>query len=309
MKQAGEPEADTVLKTAFNSTPGTLNPNIGITEEEKLQRMEDGDYAFAHNDGNEVLLSKKGLGMINWASPWSLANMLRYAHAANTVVHVAGSLKTRELKVLDVGCSSGTFVAFWKHGYSAPSKPKLEYIGLEVDADRVRRAIEVCAPARETTRKWAKVVQHDLVTSRLTDNLPAGWVPQVIIAQEIIEHIGEKAALRFLKEAFDLLPSGGTLFISTPAPRKEEGENWVWPESHAYEFSTAELTELVTKVGFKVTHVAGWFSQGKSRKGITPEAKSLYKRLSVASPAVAAMVIGFLHPEFATCITLTLEKP
>lgn len=298
------------MEETAKRAPTILNPNPGITEEDKAALMEAGDYSFAHNDGNQKLFSPKGLGLISWASPWSMANLFRYAHAASTVVKAASAQDCYKMcRVLDVGCSAATFGVFWRVGYAAAMKPTIDYIGYEIDDAKIKEGRENTEPKTERARRWAKLEKHDLVLEKLTDHLPEGWVPNVIIAQEIIEHIGEPAAIRFLKEAYALLPSGGTMVVSTPAPRKEDGVHWVWGESHAYEFSRAELKALVEDVGFNVVHEAGWFSQGSDRKGMSPELKKLYKDLAVASPAIAASVIGFLNPEHATCVTLTLEKP
>jgi predicted SAM-dependent methyltransferase len=146
---------------------------------------------------------------------------------------------------------------------------------------------------------------HDLEN----DHLPADWVPHVILAQEVIEHISQAAAKRFLKEAYELLPPGGKLFLSTPNPKKPE-QQFVWPESHVYEYALDELLVLVEEVGFEVKSITGWFSQQEDRKNrMTPEAKALFKRLNEGSLAIASSVIGFLYPELAKGVCLTLRKP
>lgn len=280
---------------------GKLNPNkIGTRE----QSIANEDYTFAHNDGNEILLSHKGTGWVSWDSPWDLANMLRYTHACRQVHLTAARLKLQRVKVLDVGCSSATFADFWRWAFRTIHKTPLTYLGLEVDEKTVQAANEVCEGlTKRCVEKWASVRQHDLIAR----NLPIDFKPDVILANEVIEHIPQKAAKKFFKQAHALLPEGGTLFITTPNPRKPE-QQFVWPESHVYEWAKDELIEELEKVGFTITKQFGWFSQAKDRKDMTDEQQALYEQLRECSTGVASAVIGFLYPEHAQCVCLTCTK-
>jgi SAM-dependent methyltransferase len=261
------------------------------------------DYTKFHNDGNANLLDK-----MDYGSPWILANHLRYALACQTVVLTASKIKSdtprRTFHLLDVGSSSATFGRFWKKSYSSMSRPRLSITGLEINPVHIKKAAEFEA----TIDAFAfahRTIKHDLITQ----SLPTDPV-DLILAQEVIEHIPREAGARLVQEAYDRLPDHGVLIISTPAPRKDEGEEFVFPQDHLFEYSRSELERLVVDAGFKIHKQVGWCGKvADIKKYGTPEAYELYLRLKAnITQAVAVSTIAALYPETASCQTLILKK-
>jgi SAM-dependent methyltransferase len=297
------------------------NPNVGLTEEKKQELMEAGDFTFAHNDGNEDFFS--GKERLSWGNPWQLSNAYRYMAACTTASRHARHIgkvhcdrdTTPPYYILDVGCSSGTLAKFWSTSFNVARKPRCAILGLEIDPNRVERALEFANTLKGKSLNF-DVVEHDLVLDSLIDvetehtEFGREFSPDCINAQEVIEHIGKEAAERFLDEAREILAPGGILIISTPAPRKEEGQDFVWAESHAYEFSRAELRNLVQYHGWSIKQEMGWFGNGEDiLKRANPEQKKLYKELSSRlGSGIAVPTIATIYPELATCQQLVLEK-
>lgn len=287
---------------AKSTRRGILNPNKGLTKEKKAALMLDGDFSFAHNDGNEDLLSAANIGGIAWDGGWDIANMFRYSLAAMTTsLHIKHYDNT--VRVLDVGASSATFVSFWYTAFSKAYKPHLHYLGLEVVPDVVEKG-RVVLDGFNKKGASLNLQCHNLELQRL----PNDFHPHIILAQEVIEHISKEAAAQLLLNAYNVLVPGGLLFLTTPNPKKPTQE-FVWPESHVYEYSLDELLELTTEVGFETKAVNGWFGQQEDRKNATQNVKELYKNLSKLGAPIANAVIAHLYPQHAKCVCLTLKKP
>ena len=274
-----------------------------VTLAEKQAQLAQGRLDFARNDGNEQLLG--GETAFSWDSAWDLTNLMRYAHCCRMVYEGAVRLNQPHIRVLDVGCSSATWASFWRWKYKSPRKAPMTYLGLEYDQATVVKGNAVCAALYcANAKSSASVQQHDLITQSLPD-----WSPDIILANEVIEHIPRQDGERLVREAFAALPVNGTLVISTPSPKKDQDQQFIWESDHVFEWSLPELTELLEQTGFKIAQVRGWHSDKHSRKTITPEQLRLYRELRTISTGVASAIIGHLYPELSNCVCVTAYKP
>ena len=84
----------------------------------------------------------------------------------------------------------------------------------------------------------------------------------VVVNFQVIEHLWDQA--QFVAECFRVLRPGGVLLVSTPnritfSPGRDTPIN----PFHTRELNAAELTELVTSVGFSVEAMLGVFHGGR----------------------------------------------
>lgn len=138
---------------------------------------------------------------------------------------------------LDVGCSTGVFVAHAEtQGIIASG------IDMSEKAVAVARARGLSCFV-STVETFEPVRGFDSVT-----------------CFDVIEHVLDP--LSFLQHANRLLKKGGTLIISTPnvasLTRKIMGSNWYFyiPEEHLFYFDPRTLTLLLVANGFEVVRVA-----------------------------------------------------
>ena len=140
-----------------------------------------------------------------------------------------------ELKglTLDIGCNDGHYAKYIK-----------EYIGIDM--------------ARAALHKFRRYKQYKYRVQGLAEMLPFSDCSfDSVFISEIIEHV--KNPLKVLHEIYRILKQNGQVLITTPAGNNSE--QIVWPAiltdygvtKHPYlhsEFSKAQLTDMLTQVGF-----------------------------------------------------------
>lgn len=262
------------------------------------------DYSRLHDDSNEKLFSKKNLGTINFASGWELANLLRYGVAANELYNIRYPETAKSMNVLDVGCSLSTFATFWFTSFAKPGRPRLSYTGLEVRQDIVDAANKLWP---NSGVNQVTVLHFDAMAERLNKRFKTEF--EMILLQEVLEHIDIPNVKNVLKDSYKLLTDEGCVVISSPNPRKLEGQDFVWPENHAYEFSLDEMLAEIDQAGMRPYKICGWLAKPQQmKKKLTPEQRDIYDRLNVAGAGVAGSIMGLIYPEHAECYTILACK-
>jgi len=83
-----------------------------------------------------------------------------------------------------------------------------------------------------------------------------------VLCSELIENIDQKYALDLANEMYRVLKIGGTLFLSTP----NVVNSGVIPPFHYIEYTTNQIKNILTNVGFAIEHQGGlWISTYKDR--------------------------------------------
>ena len=91
----------------------------------------------------------------------------------------------KHVKVLDVGCSNGTFFGFANNNFGYSRIDSFEYIGVDVRQSSLDEAHRL--------HPNIVTVQLDMNDNALTDKISGQF--DVINAQQVLEHIGYDAAI------------------------------------------------------------------------------------------------------------------
>jgi len=154
------------------------------------------------------------------------------------------------VRVLDVGCATGSLLAFLRQrGW--------ETTGVEIN--------EIQAEYGKRERKL------DIRKEPLEEIHFGGGYFNVVIASHLIEHLNDPAS--FVSEVYRILASGGRFFVTTPnisgfQARLFKGR---WRSAifdHLYLFSVKTLTRLLKEKGFAIEKIAVW---GGLAKGNAPD--------------------------------------
>lgn len=138
---------------------------------------------------------------------------------------------------LDVGCSTGSFVA------------------AAVRAGCTAEGLDISREAVEVARAGGLLAHH----GRVEDFAP-GRRFDVITAFDVLEHSVDPRA--FVKRLRGWLRPGGRLVLTLPDvssvyPRLLMGRHWFyyWPDEHLFYFKPATVSRLLVEEGFRVDHV------------------------------------------------------
>jgi len=258
------------------------------------------------DDSNEALFTSKTLGKVNFASGWDMANIFRYGVAANELYSLRYPEIERSLNVLDLGCSLATFYTFWISSFALPGRPRINYHGLEVRENIVKKANALYEDSKNGT-KSIKIEKFDAMTQRLSKFKDTKY--EMILLQEVLEHIGIPAVKKILKDSNNLLTDDGCIVISTPNPRKHLGQEFTWPENHLYEFTLEEMLKEIDKAGLRPYQITGWLAKAVPiKQKFTKEQREMYDRIKMISTGFATAVMATIYPDLAMCYTILACK-
>lgn len=257
------------------------------------------------DDSVEYLFKKNYLGNTKFNSAWEMSFIIRYSSVCNQIIKIKRSSKEDMISILDLGCSDKTFWRFWCKNLNAPGRPRIDYIGLEYRKDIVDQANK---DKNYNTINKEEVLQFDLNTQSIK-NVKKNKKYDVILIMEILEHLNEDRINIILNDVYDILSDRGFLVISSPNPKKKEGQEFVWPANHIKEYSLKEMEEIVSKKQFYTFNKNGWLGKARYIKAnAEKKTLNLYNNLRSISSGFAADIIAYLYPELAECYTLMCNK-
>jgi 2-polyprenyl-3-methyl-5-hydroxy-6-metoxy-1,4-benzoquinol methylase len=276
--------------------------NCGNSLLDRQAKLEAGDFSFTHDDSAEATFNE--LQKFCFLSTWDLSNVIRYLHTANTVMEHADSNSKKQINVVDIGCSSGTFLGFWYNNCQRAGKTKLNYLGLEVAEQRYLEAHE-----RWGSHDNLKFKNVDVISNPLHQHTAENSVDALLV-MEVIEHIGQDNARDLLEDSFKCLAPGGILCISSPNPKKDRGQQFVWIDNHVYEFSLAEMRNELQSAGFEIVNETGWLCDLPHLKPtFNEEQLKLFNSLKGLGTGIAGSILSYLMPEEAKHYTIIARKP
>jgi cyclopropane fatty-acyl-phospholipid synthase-like methyltransferase len=164
------------------------------------------------------------------------------AHATRTLVSSYRLERVLEVaqpgRWLDVGCSTGSFVA------------------AAVSAGCVAEGLDISREAVEIAREAGLLAHH----GRVEDFQPTQPY-DTITAFDVLEHSAEPRA--FVKRLRGWLRPGGKLILTLPDvssvyPRVLMGRHWFyyWPDEHLFYFDPDTVSRLLREEGFEVKKIA-----------------------------------------------------
>ena len=156
----------------------------------------------------------------------------------------------RAVRVLDVGCATGSLLAFLR-------QTGWETTGVEINETQAEYG------KRERKLDVRKVPLEEI-------HFSDGYF-NAVIASHLIEHLNDPAS--FVAEVYRILANGGRFFVTTPniagfQARLFKGR---WRSAifdHLYLFSVKTLTRLLKEKGFTIEKIAVW---GGLAKGSAPD--------------------------------------
>jgi 2-polyprenyl-6-hydroxyphenyl methylase/3-demethylubiquinone-9 3-methyltransferase len=148
-------------------------------------------------------------------------------------------------RVLDIGCGFGLFSLYY-----ASTRPGLTLTGFDLNTRRVAMATEAAARLGLTN------VRYEPRDARA---FQAGETYDAVYMLDIVHHIPPDAVRPLLEEIYRVLPPGGRLLLkdvdTKPTYKRlfTHALDWAMdPRSPVHYWSTAELRELLSTVGFRV---------------------------------------------------------
>jgi SAM-dependent methyltransferase len=141
---------------------------------------------------------------------------------------------------------------------------------------------------------YDECIEHDITKRFPHEN---GSIDAIVLA-EIIEHIPKEKLDAVMHECHRVLSEFGIVILTTPTPRKWDGMQLVWPDSHEYEYSIRELDEKIKLWPFKKINEMTWHCRD--------EFKYSYK--GIPTPLHKALASLVCPRKSATQIAMTLKR-
>ena len=257
------------------------------------------DLSKCWGDLSKFLFDKVRESDVDFSKSINISQILRYTTVANKISELSAE-SNEPIKVLDVGCSSGTFYGFLSNNFDRNGKKNFTYKGIEVYKKMIQRA-EKEYGAKDN-------FSIDYFDGNLTPISTFGEF-DVVIMQQFIEHISYTCALQQLDEAYKVLPPGGLLVLSSPNPDKANGKDFVYPDHHEYEFTLDEISNLLKERGFVVSDTFGWIGMGDLHHSkLTQDQAQVFDSLSKISQSFAEAITAHLNPNFSSYYLLFAVK-
>lgn len=267
------------------------------------------DYTRTHDDGAEQFMTKLAESGVALNNRFAFGHILRYLVPCEIVHNTSTKANKDYMRVLDIGCSSVTWYKFWKHNFNAPGRKRIDYTGLEVREALIKKFQEDQKNQKRESVDKVRMLQFDLCKQSLTEHFKDEAKFDFVLCQEIIEHIGTENADKMLEGIKSILSDDGIFILSTPNPKKERGEQFVFPENHIYEFPFAEMTTLLEKHGFKIENHFGYLCGAHDiNKGLADQYKPIYDKISETHKYLAYLMAGILDTKVSDCYVIVSKK-
>lgn len=186
-------------------------------------------------------------------------------------------------RVIDVCCGRGLQLpVLYRY------RPTLgRYLGLDISADNLTEARHRIA---ELDQHYGRSFPVDLVQCDVAEPWPVTGTFDVAIYTSALEHLPRELGIASLRHTAAALTPTGTLYLSTP---NTEGPppRTLQHRVHVYEWSDAELREVLTDLGLAVDTVVGLLPPPAAdladalARTYGPGAAAWYERLREVVPA------------------------
>lgn len=227
------------------------------------------------NDGFEHTDIRKVVNLVS--SNWNVADLTRFMYGSKII----NSIAKDEVKVLDIGCSSGRLLQVQQCFARTPGTKKIQYVGVDMRESSLKKVRNF---ADENLSKEARerVFTESLNITEQGDCkelIKRYGKFDVVVLFEVFEHLPAGEQEKTLKYISKLLNDNGILILSTPVHFVEE--SMYWPDDHEKEFMYEELKELLEQYFVIVYSCGNHIDANKLKKRLKeePETYELYKDL------------------------------
>lgn len=168
------------------------------------------------------------------------------------VLNLIGEIKKKDVNLLEIGCSSGAFLAKLKH-FIADKFPdkRILLAGIDIDANAIQSNVD-------------KELELTVANAETFVRSAAGKY-DIIVHFELIEHLIDPFS--FMTNLHKLLTTNGRMLFSTPNADGLEmmasGYNdfrllahSIFPPMHLNAFSVANMTHFAIRCGFQVIEIS-----------------------------------------------------
>lgn len=135
----------------------------------------------------------------------------------------------RDKVVLDAACGEG-------YGSSILSQTAASVLGVDIDAETIRRAREKYGVSAKLNYRQASVTDLSSISS---DSI------EVVVSYETIEHIDAESQIKFLAEISRVLKPDGILIMSTPDKKEYSDKYQFKNEFHIQEFYVQDFLDFL----------------------------------------------------------------
>lgn len=243
-------------------------------------------------DGTKDIFGGLSAAGVSLNSGFVHSSINRYMLTSNIIqYHSAADMPT----VMDFGCGAGSFKSFWDHNFQLPMKKTIDYTGLEVTESYVAEGT-----AKGHTIRLFDANNQDIRQLELPSNV------DVILMQQFVEHIDERALDYLLEYAFESLADNGLLIVSSPDALVDE---LVVEHHHDKEYTFDEMVAKLESKGFKLKMRFGWLGHGKPYfSELSDVEREIYNKLRYISNGYANSVMCMINERFAPYYYLVLSK-
>lgn len=207
-----------------------------------------------------------------------------------------------EIKVLDIGCSSGYLRRFIEGNHSGVDSANIYYWGIDIRHEKIREATKTSSAIE--TGSGGSLIPSAFIVHNAGINLPFKSESfDYVSIFEMMKYLPINEGKELISEIKRVLKEGGTLSISTPTSYEYYKEK---RPGNMISVSPNELIDILESAGLVVDHVYGsQSSYNFLKENIKSEHKEVFYALNNYFPnEIAAAIFAPLYPEYSTQITL-----
>lgn len=251
-----------------------------ISWDQYFSDLSHGSYRIAHDREHRAVRLR------TWHYLWKNLN----------IIHQLYQHQSQQLKICDIGCSSGYFRRFLEGNFSELEQKQISYYGVDVRLDMLLRAVHLTADLEsgaEGKHIPSLFLQHDLKYP-----LPFGDQEfDVVLNLECIKYLPIEQGRALLSECCRILKPEGKLYCSTTYNLNHPG----YIESVNY----SEFAKLIQEQGLEILNQVGSQAQAADIfKHLKPEHKQMAQTLlQYHPPEIVATLLTPFYPNQATQVT------
>lgn len=170
--------------------------------------------------------------------------------------------------VHELGAGDSTIRDLCVNNFKLPYIREIGWKKFDANKDEVN-----CITLDITSREYEKIIMQDR--------------PDIVIIEEVIEHLSKIDGRELIRTCYENMDSNGLLIVSTPTPPYNGMfENRVWPDDHEEEYKNFEIYHLLNKY-FKIEKQIGWSMEKREMNELLENddfARKIYCRLKDAFP-------------------------